>query len=215
MTFCDVGCGYGTDAKAVQERFPHATVFGIDQSQGMIDAAQLANPRGHFSVSAASCLPDNELFDRILVRHVLHLVPDAKACIDHILTRLTPGGRAVFVLHSNTSQPRFAEWIDWAREHFGVRYVSRSDDFCIETCGDVFNGEHRTIETKLITQNIRLTEAEPYVTYMSTQKRWDRPLSEDETRQLLGHVRRSINATLTQNGSFEETTCNGLVIIQK
>lgn len=215
MRFCDVGCGYGTDALAVQQRFPGASVFGIDQSQGMIDAATALDSRMHFSVGDTRSLPTNDPFDRILVRHVLHLVPEPKQSIEHIISRLAPKGRAVFVLHSNTSQPKFTQWIAWACKEFGVDYISRSDDFCIEDTKGMFQGPDRTVETNVITQHIHLSEAEPYVSYMSTQKRWSRPLTEDEMQKLLDHVRTSINATLLEKGVFEETTSNGVIIVDR
>lgn len=215
MRFCDVGCGYGADAAAVQNRFPEASVFGIDQSEAMIEAAAKTDERIHFSVGDTLSLPTNEPFDRILIRHVLHLVPDPKQSIEHIVSRLTPNGRAIFVLHSNTSQPRFTKWITWACKEFGISYISRSDDFCIEDKADLFQGDHRSVEIKTVTQHIHLSDAEPYVSYMSTQKRWSRPLTDEEMRQLLAHVRESINATLLEKGVFEETTCNGVVIVDR
>ena len=145
MRFCDFGCGYGTDAAAVQNRFPEASVCGIDQSQAMIDAATATDPRIHFFVGDTMSLPTSNPFDRILIRHVIHLVPDPKHSIERIVSRLAPNGRAVFVLHSNASQPRFSEWIAWACKEFGISYISRSDDFCIEDKGEMFQGDHRNV----------------------------------------------------------------------
>jgi SAM-dependent methyltransferase len=215
MRFCDVGCGYGTDAAAVQNLFPEASVFGIDQSQAMVDAATQLDHRVHFSVGDTLSLPGNEAFDRILVRHVLHLVPNPKESIEYIISRLAPNGRAIFVLHSNTSQPKFTKWITWACKEFGVSYISPSDDFCIENKQQLFDGGQRNIGVKTIKQHIHLSEAEPYVAYMSTQNRWSRPLTEAEMNKLLTHVRENVNATLLEKGVFEEITCNGVVIIDR
>lgn len=215
MRFCDVGCGYGTDAAAVQGLYPNASVFGIDQSEVMVEAAKKTDPRIHISVGDTLSLPTTDLFDRILVRHVLHLVPDATQSIEHILTRLAPGGRALFVLHSNTSQPKFTQWIAWACKKFGVSYISRSDDFCVEDNGQLFQGDSHKTEIKIVKQHIHLSEAEPYVSYMSAQKRWSRTFTDEEMKQLLVHVRDSINATLRENGVFEEITSNGVIIIDR
>ncbi|MEK9155551.1 MAG: class I SAM-dependent methyltransferase [Patescibacteria group bacterium] len=215
MKFCDVGCGYGSDAVAVQTRFPNAAVYGIDQSKGMIEAASKTDPRIHFSVSDASSLPIDTLFDRILVKHVLHLVTNPKQAIEHIISHLVPGGRAVFVLHSTQSQPKFTEWITWACREFNVTYTSRTDDFAVENQHDLFNGEHRQIEVTSVTQHIELTSAEPYVSYMSTQKRWNRPLNADEMQRLLDRVRTDINTIIAQQGKFTEVTNNGIVIVNR
>lgn len=215
MRFCDLGCGFGVDAAAVQKQFPNAQVFGIDTSEGMIDAAKREDDRIHFSVGNISSLPEGELFDRILVRHVLHLTPDAKHAIEDTIARLAPQGRAIFVLHSKESQPKFAEWIQWACDTFHVSYTSAKDDFSFEEQANLFQGKDRIVTTKLIEQKIQLTSPEPYTAYISTQKRWSRPLTDQELQELLAHVQDSINSTLENNGVFEESTYNGLVIVDR
>ncbi len=215
MTICDFGCGYGSDLLAIHEKFPHAEIAGIDQSSGMIDAAKAAVQSGTFIVGAIEAIPHDAMFDRILVRHVLHLVPNPEEAIETCIGHVSPNGKAIFVLHSNTSQPKFATWLRWAEEHLHVTYTSPSNAFTIESHVELFTKEVHATTTKLITQSIVLHDAEPYVQYMASQKRWSRPLEEEEQKRLFAHVRAEIEKEIAEKGFFEELSINGIVTVQK
>jgi hypothetical protein len=105
--------------------------------------------------------------------------------------------------------------LDWAHENFDVTYTSPSDTFTIENQQDHFIGDTRNIKTQIVTQSIVLKDAEPYLTYLASQKRWSRTLKEDERKKLAEHVQQDIEKEISEKGSFEELSINGIVIVTR
>lgn len=213
MLFLDVGCGYGADVATVLEKFPDAQCTGIDQSEGMIANARPRAPNATFSVDNAQTFSLDARFDRVLMRHALHLATDVQTTIDNVLRHLAPKGRAVFVVHSLSSLPRFAEWRRWFAEHTGITYTSPGDACTVENDAHRFTGEGQMVTVEKISAIIRLTNAEPILSYIRSQKRWSRSPTDAELHMLLNHVREEITAEIAVHGYFEETSVNGIIVV--
>ena len=94
----DLGCGTGSLSLLAAERGYRVT--GVDLSPPMIELAR-AKVTGHgavFHVGDAAAPPVGEqLFDVVLVRHVLWTLPDPGRVLRHWQGLLRPGGRLVLV----------------------------------------------------------------------------------------------------------------------
>ncbi len=213
MSFLDVGCGYGADVATVLEKFPDARCIGIDQSEGMINDAKQRAPHAEFLVDNAQTFALDARFDRMLMGHALHLTTDVQATINNVLGHLAPHGRAVFVVHSLATLPKFAEWRRWLAERTGITYTSPGDACSVENDADRFVGEGRTVTVEKISAVIRLTNAEPILSYIRSQKRWSRPLTDDELEMLLDHARKEVTNAIVTHGSFEEQSVNGIITV--
>jgi len=109
----DIGTGTGTLAVAAAERWPGATVDGIDASAEMTEAAAgeadrrldgQARMRVRFATGLADRLPfPDGTFDLAVSSFVLQLVPSRFAALREAYRVLRPGGRLAYVtwLHDN------------------------------------------------------------------------------------------------------------------
>lgn len=209
----DAGCGYGADIATFTTRHPKLTAVGFDLSEGQINDARAKTPSMEFFVGDVTTFQLNRTFDRILVRHVLHLVPDPSAAISNILRHLKPGGRAVFAIHSKKTQPKFTAWRGWFKEKTGIGYGAPGDKLTIENNRDVFANLGGNVEFIEAEETISLSDADPYIAYIKGQKRWDREPSAEELEALLTHVRSEIENEIQNNGKFEDSSINGLVTL--
>ncbi|MGW3496229.1 class I SAM-dependent methyltransferase [Streptomyces sp. NPDC001020] len=94
----DLGCGTGSLSLLAAERGYRVT--GVDLSPAMVELAR-AKTAGHdtvFHIGDAATPPVGEqLFDVVLVRHVLWTLPDPGRVLRHWRGLLRPGGRLVLV----------------------------------------------------------------------------------------------------------------------
>jgi SAM-dependent methyltransferase len=102
----DLGTGTGKAARLAAERFPRATVLGLDLSPAMVEQARALLPpalaaRVRFEVADASALPcaDGE-FELVTLLNMIPFFPE--------LARVTaPGGHAVFAFYSGPATPMY------------------------------------------------------------------------------------------------------------
>lgn len=103
----DVGTGGGVLALAAAERWPGASVLGVDPSRGMLEVARvrasrsgIAEDDGRLSWLKApgEALPiDDESADLAMSSFVLQLVAERAPVLAEVLRVLRPGGRFAFV----------------------------------------------------------------------------------------------------------------------
>ncbi len=90
----DVGCGTGTSTAVLRVRFPEATLFGVDQSDAMLQKARFTCPGVTFrqmDISGdLSCLPTG--YDLIFSNACLQWVPDHPALLPKLMALLRKGG---------------------------------------------------------------------------------------------------------------------------
>ncbi len=95
----DVGCGYGLPACWLAERYPTATVHGIDPNAERVRVAAMAlNERGRVVECAAPDLPPMDvLVDMAILIDTSHCLQDweLEKTLVRIHERLLPGGRLV------------------------------------------------------------------------------------------------------------------------
>lgn len=83
----DVGCGTGI----ISDLYPELDIFGIDVSRGM-----LAHHKGKHWLASATDIPfDDNMFDSVVCRSVLHHIPETAKALSEIKRVLRPGGRFV------------------------------------------------------------------------------------------------------------------------
>ena len=134
--FLDLGCGTGSVANRLAQRFPESSVVGVDPAEGMRDVfsrkfADMAN----LQVASGSALDipfgDGE-FDYLLSNLVIHHVrpEDREGCASEIARVLRPGGRLIYSdrfcnVEGPTSDPawimdtveRLSGWALYCLEH--------------------------------------------------------------------------------------------------
>jgi SAM-dependent methyltransferase len=100
----DLGTGTGKAARVLAERYPEATVIGVDIAPGMVEQAKALLPpelrsRVRFEVADAASLPYADgSFDVVVLLNMIPFFPE--------LARVTaPGGSVIFAFYSGSSTP--------------------------------------------------------------------------------------------------------------
>ncbi len=97
LQILDLGCGTGEITRRLAERYPQASVTGIDILESNLVPARRENAafadRVHYAQGDAFALdfPDSH-FDLIVCRHVSQSVPNFRLVLDEISRVLKPGG---------------------------------------------------------------------------------------------------------------------------
>jgi trans-aconitate 2-methyltransferase len=102
----DMGCGPGNLTVSLAERWPSATVVGVDNSQEMIDAAQAHDAPGlSFMRDDVRYWKPQALPDLIVCNAVLQWVPGHRDLLADWAGWLAPGGWLAFQVPGNFDQP--------------------------------------------------------------------------------------------------------------
>ncbi|VVN22566.1 Trans-aconitate 2-methyltransferase [Pseudomonas fluorescens] len=101
----DIGCGPGNSTELLVERFPDATVRGVDSSTDMIDAARKRLPQVQFDTVDIGTWNDSGPFDVIFANAVLQWLPDHATLLPSLAARLTPGGSLAIQMPDNLNEP--------------------------------------------------------------------------------------------------------------
>jgi SAM-dependent methyltransferase len=96
-TILDIGCGYGVPACWLLERFPHATLYGIEPSAERVRIAAIAvGERGRIQRGCAPELPAaGRPADLSTMIDMIHYLPDSAlaATLEGLRGRMRSGGR--------------------------------------------------------------------------------------------------------------------------
>lgn len=101
----DLGCGPGNSTELLQQRFPQATVIGIDSSPDMIAAARKRLPGHDFALADIAAWAAPGPFDVILANAALQWVPDHAALLPALMSKLRPGGSLAVQMPDNLDEP--------------------------------------------------------------------------------------------------------------
>ena len=106
-TVVDLGCGPGNLTATLADRWPQATVIGIDSSPDMVEAAQKhARPPSltFYGGDAATWRPDTDV-DVLVANALLQWVPDHLELLAVYASWLAPGGVLAFQVPDNFGEP--------------------------------------------------------------------------------------------------------------
>jgi len=105
LTAVDLGCGPGNSTEVLLQRFPNATVTGLDSSPDMITAAQTRLPHLRFRVADIATWDAAGPFDAILANAVLQWLPDHADLLPRLVAKLAPGGSLAVQMPDNLDEP--------------------------------------------------------------------------------------------------------------
>jgi len=105
LTAVDLGCGPGNSTEVLLQRFPNATVTGLDSSPDMITAAQTRLPHLRFRVADIATWDAAGPFDAILANAVLQWLPDHADLLPRLVAKLAPGGSLAVRMPDNLDEP--------------------------------------------------------------------------------------------------------------
>ena len=88
----DLGCGTGHLTKILAERFPEATVTGVDSSPEMLAEAQREFPGIRWQQADIRAWSPDQIPDLIFTNAALHWVPDHERLLPRLVGMLREGG---------------------------------------------------------------------------------------------------------------------------
>lgn len=89
----DIGCGPGNSTAVLKERWPRASVTGLDKSRAMIEKARRSRTDVEWlEVDAASDLSHLGTFDVVLANASLQWLPNHEALLPRLFRCVGPGG---------------------------------------------------------------------------------------------------------------------------
>ena len=105
-TVVDLGCGPGQLTAGLAERWPTATVLGVDSSSAMVARAQQhAGDRVQFVEGDLRTWSPTAPVDVLVSNATLQWVPDHRALLPRLLAALRPGGWLAFSVPGNFAEP--------------------------------------------------------------------------------------------------------------
>ena len=112
----DLGCGDGSLTATLAERWPNATVLGIDPSADMLaQAAGRATSRRRFEPGPIEdCQPDRPV-DVLVSNAALHWVPDHRSHLPRLVELLAPTGWLAVQMPGNADAPSHRLLVDQRR----------------------------------------------------------------------------------------------------
>lgn len=131
QTAADLGCGPGNSTEVLAERFPDATVTGLDSSDDMLREARQRLPNVSFELADIGAWNPAQTYDVILANASLQWVPDHAALYPRLVSRLNAGGLLAVQTPDNLEEPahRLAREIaassEWASRIGGVTHPDR------------------------------------------------------------------------------------------
>lgn len=120
-TVADLGCGPGGLTATLLARWPDAVIWGIDESDEMIDHARrrAVIDRLRFERADASRWQAPGPLDVIISNACFQWIPDHVALLDHLVPQLAEGGWLAFQVPNNFDEP----------SHEAVRDVMANEDW--------------------------------------------------------------------------------------
>ncbi len=101
----DIGCGPGNSTQLLVERFPEATVRGLDSSGDMLEAARKRLQQVRFDQADIANWSEAGPFDVIFANAVFQWLPDHATLLPSLVGKLAPGGSLAIQMPDNLEQP--------------------------------------------------------------------------------------------------------------
>jgi trans-aconitate 2-methyltransferase len=105
QTAVDLGCGPGNSTEVLAQRFPDASISGMDSSEDMLVNARERLPALNFELADIASWDPTQTFDVILANASLQWVPDHASLYPRLLSKLNPGGSLAVQTPDNMEEP--------------------------------------------------------------------------------------------------------------
>ena len=105
LAVADLGCGPGNLTRLLVERWPDASVLGVDSSPEMIERARADVPGVAFEVRDLRDWSPAEPVDVLVSNATLQWLPDHLELLPGLVARVRPGGWLAFQVPGNFSEP--------------------------------------------------------------------------------------------------------------
>jgi len=101
----DIGCGPGNSTQMLHERWPQATITGVDNSPEMLAQAKAEHPQWSWVQADAATWNSEDLFDLVFSNAALQWVPNHAEVFPRLFRLVAPGGALAVQMPSNFHGP--------------------------------------------------------------------------------------------------------------
>jgi trans-aconitate 2-methyltransferase len=105
----DLGCGPGNSTQALRDRWPAASIAGLDNSPDMIDKAKATYPPGTWILADAGSWKAEQPYDLVFSNALLHWLPNHSELCRHLLRQVAEGGALAAQLPAHYDSPLHRE----------------------------------------------------------------------------------------------------------
>jgi ubiquinone/menaquinone biosynthesis C-methylase UbiE len=209
----ELGSGPGYMWKECIERVPAGWNITLsDLSDGMVDAAWrnlvVTGRAFKYEQIDAQAIPyPGETFDIVIANFMLYHVPDRPKALQEINRVLKKGGHFVA---ATAGQGHLAELNNWLRKASPDKFIPFNNPFTLDNGLNQLKPFFSTVEIKRYDNNLRVTEIEPLMAYISSTIK-AREISEAALEKL----RQEFEDILSQKGEIVITTDGGLFLAAK
>ncbi|HEV3036988.1 MAG TPA: trans-aconitate 2-methyltransferase [Candidatus Angelobacter sp.] len=112
----DIGCGPGNSTNMLHQRWPQATMTGVDNSAEMLAQASSAYPGWSWIQADAATWTSGQQFDLVFSNAALHWVPNHARLFPRLFDMVAPGGAFAIQMPSNFNAPSHRVMAEVAQE---------------------------------------------------------------------------------------------------
>jgi trans-aconitate 2-methyltransferase len=101
----DIGCGPGNSTRVLRERWPHAQILGLDNSQEMIEKARSAYPQEHWILADAARWKTDVKYSIVFSNATLQWIPNHESLIRTLFDYVQSQGALAVQVPANSGSP--------------------------------------------------------------------------------------------------------------
>ena len=101
----DVGCGPGNSTAMLRQRWPEASIIGLDNSPEMLAAARRSYPSEDWLLADAATWRADEPFDLVFSNAALQWLPDHANLFPRLMAQVAPGGALAIQVPAHHRSP--------------------------------------------------------------------------------------------------------------
>lgn len=196
----DIGCGPGNSTRVLWERWPDASVVGLDSSETMIDTATRDHPDRRWICADVNDLADDPQYDLVFSNATIQWIPDHEGLIRNLMGRVNTGGAlAVQIplfrdmpinqeIQALTEHPRWNEALSGIERRFTYERMETYYDIVAGAADRVTMWQtwyvHEMASHEMIVHMMSSTGLRPYLDALSEDRR------EEFLEDLLSNIRR-------------------------
>lgn len=124
----DIGCGPGNSTRALQQRWPDATITGLDRSLNMINQASSLSPDLTWIHSDATKLEEVGTYDVVFSNAAIQWIPDHERLIPELFALVNEGGALAVQIPVVNKMPM----------QIALRETAKEDKWAIDIGDDAF-----------------------------------------------------------------------------
>ncbi len=120
----DIGCGPGNSTQVLVQRYPKATVIGLDSSAEMIARARADFPAMEWRHEDAAAFAETEVYDIVFSNAVFQWIPNHEDLVPRLMGAVRPGGVFAFQIPGNHDSPLHQSLLQVAKRTEWATYLS-------------------------------------------------------------------------------------------